>query len=73
MEQVPAWVKYVAKALLTALSVVVTFLTTVLTGNQTLADVTFVQWLLCLGLVLAAFGVVYRVPNGPKPVSTQEL
>lgn len=73
MEQVPAWARYVAKALLTALSVVITFLTTILTGNQTLADVTFVQWLICGGLVLTAFGVVYRVPNGPKPVSSSEV
>jgi heme A synthase len=69
MENIPAWVKYVAKALLTALAVVITFLTTILTGNQTLADVTFVQWLVCIGLVLSAFGIVYRVPNGPDPRS----
>lgn len=69
MNQLPAWVKYTAKALLTVLAVVVTFLTTILTGDQTLEDVTFVQWLICLGLVLGAFGVVYNVPNGPRPTS----
>lgn len=69
MNDVLVWVKYAAKACLTALAVVLTFLTTVLTGNQTLPDVTFVQWLMCAGLVLAAFGFVYRVPNGPPPPS----
>jgi hypothetical protein len=38
-----------------------------LSGNQTLADVTFVQWLVCTGLVLATFGFVYKVPNGLPP------
>lgn len=64
---IPAWVKYTAKAILSVLAVVITFLTTILTGNQTLADVTFVQWLICAGLVLATFGFVYAVPNGTKP------
>jgi hypothetical protein len=67
VHNVPAWIKYTAKALLTVLAVVVAFLTTILTGNQTLADVTFVQWLICLGLVLGSFGIVYAVPNGPRP------
>ncbi len=67
MENVVKYMKYCAKALLTALAVILTFLTTVLTGTQTLQDVTFVQWLICAGLVLAAFGFVYRIPNGPKP------
>lgn len=67
MPNVPAWVKYTAKACLSAIAVVITFLTTVLSGNDTLGDVTFVQWLICSGLVLASFGFVYAIPNGAKP------
>lgn len=69
MEKVTVYAKYVAKALLSAVAVVITFLTTILTGNQTLADVTFVQWLICAGLVLASFGFVYAIPNGRKPLA----
>lgn len=69
METAVKYAKYVAKALLSGLAVVITFLTTILTGNQTLADVTFVQWLVCAGLVLATYGFVYKVGNGPKPVA----
>lgn len=67
MTNVLAWIKYAAKALLSVLAVVIAFLTTILSGNQTLADVTFVQWLICAGLVLGTFGFVYAVPNGPRP------
>lgn len=69
MDKVLPYLKWTAKAVSTALIVVITFLTSILTGNQTLADVTFVQWLVCGGLVLGAYGVVYQVPNGPKPVN----
>ncbi len=62
------YVRWTAKAVATALIVVITFLTTILSGDQTLADVTFVQWMICAGLVLGAYGVVYKTPNGPKPV-----
>lgn len=68
MEKLKQYVLYVAKALGTVLAVVVTFLITILSGDQTLADVTFVQWLICASLVLGAFGFVYAVPNGPKPL-----
>lgn len=61
------YVKYMAKALATALVIILTFLTTVLTGDQTLADVTLVQWLLCALLVLGGFGFTYAIPNGPRP------
>ena len=63
------YIQYAAKAVATALVIVLTFLTTVLTGDQSLADVTFVQWLVCALLVLGGFGFVYRIPNGPKPLS----
>lgn len=67
MDNVLQYLKWTAKAALSALAVVVAFLASILTGNQTLADVTFVQWLVCLGLVLATFGFVYKVPNGASP------
>lgn len=69
MEKLVQYAKYAAKALLSALAVVLTFLTTILSGNQTLADVTFVQWLICAVLVLGSFGFVYKVGNGPKPTA----
>ena len=52
MQNLPAWLKYTATAGLSAVADIITFLTTVLTGNQTRADVTFVQWLICLPLFL---------------------
>lgn len=61
------YLKWTAKALATGLMVVVTFLATILTGTQGLADVTFVQWCVCAGLVLTAYGIVYKVPNGTRP------
>lgn len=67
MDRFMEYVRWTAKAVSTGLIVVITFLTTILTGNQTLADVTFVQWLVCAGMVLGAYGVVYKVPNGPRP------
>jgi hypothetical protein len=67
MELALQYAKYTAKAGLSALAVVVAFLAATLTGDQTLADVTFVQWLVCSGLVLASWGFVYAAPNGAKP------
>ena len=61
------YISYARKAILTALAVVLTNLVTILTGDQNLADVTFVQWLWIALSVLGAFGVTYVVPNGPKP------
>lgn len=67
MDTALQFVKYAAKAVLSALAVVIAFLATILSGDQTLADVTFVQWLLCTALVLSTFGFVYKVPNGLPP------
>ena len=38
----------------------------VVTGNETVADVTFAEWLLVVLAVLGSFGVVYAVPNKAK-------
>lgn len=57
-----------AKAVASLVVCAAAYLTGVLTGDQTLADVTFVQW---LGLVVfagGAYGITYRVPNQPKAV-----
>lgn len=69
MDKFADYVRYTAKAVSTGLIVVIVFLTTILTGDQNLSDVTFVQWLVCAGMVLSAYGVVYKVPNGPKPAA----
>ena len=57
--------KQTAKATGGALAVTVGILATILTGNETLADVTFVQWLVIIAAILATWGFVYRIPNKP--------
>lgn len=66
------WIEYVAyaaKAVVTAVVVALTFLTSILSDKQTFADVTPVQWMICALWVAAAFGFTYAIPNGPKPVA----
>lgn len=53
----------VAKAVAGALAAAVGSLLLVLQGSETLADVSFVEWLTVAGNVLGAFGLVWRVPN----------
>jgi hypothetical protein len=69
MDKAVAYAKYVAKALATGVLVVLVFLTTILTGDQALDDVTFVQWCICGVMVLSAYGIVYNIPNGPRPTA----
>lgn len=52
-----------AKALAATVVCAAAYLVGVLTGDQTLADVTTVQWLGLVVFVGAAFGITYRVPN----------
>lgn len=57
------WVVEAAKAVASGVVAAAAYLFGVLSGDQTLADVTTVQW---IGLVLfvgAAYGITYRVPN----------
>ena len=39
----------------------------VVTGNETVADVTFAEWLLVVLAVLGSFGIVSAVPTRSKP------
>lgn len=56
-----------AKAVASALVAAATFLASVLTADETLADITTQQWLLCLVAVGASFGIVYQVRNKEQP------
>lgn len=62
-----AWVLYVAKALAALLVCVGAYMVGVLSGDQTLADLTTAQW---FGLVVfagAAYGITYAAPRGSRP------
>lgn len=56
------WRTY-AKAIVAGIAATVGALLLVVQGNETLADVTFVEWLTVAGLVLGSYGFVYAVPN----------
>lgn len=61
------YVRYVAKAIATAVVIILTYLTSVLADGESLADVTMVEWMWCTIWVLAGFGITYVTPNGPPP------
>lgn len=63
MSIVIEFIKVGAKAILAALAVAVGDLCTLLTGDQNLSNVTFVQWLFIASNILATWGIVYAVPN----------
>jgi len=67
------YVKYVAKALATAAVIILSYLTSVLTDGETLADVSLVQWMVCGVWVLAGFGITYAIPNGPPPAVAAQI
>lgn len=69
MNVVLEFIKVGAKAILAAISVAIGDLCTLLTGNQNLSDVTFVQWLWIATNVLAVWGIVYAVPNKTPTVT----
>lgn len=56
------WRTY-AKAIVAGIAATIGALLLVVQGNETLADVTFVEWLTVAGLVLGSYGFVYAVPN----------
>lgn len=58
-----AFLLWTAKATGSAIAVIIGILCTILSGNESLADVTFVQWLVIAAAVLATWGFVYRIPN----------
>lgn len=55
----------VAKAVAAGLAAAMGSLLLVLTGDQSLTDVTTVQWLQVGVNVLGSFGVVWAIPNRP--------
>jgi energy-converting hydrogenase Eha subunit E len=57
------WIKSIAKCILAVVAITVGMLLSLLNGRQTLADVTFVQWLWILSYILMAGGLVWKVPN----------
>lgn len=57
------WFKSIAKCILAVFAIIVGMLLSILQGKQTLADVTFVEWLWIASYVLMAGGLVWRTPN----------
>ncbi len=55
-----------AKAIAGGAAALVGGLLLVVTGNETLADVTTAEWLLVAGQVLGTYGFVYAVRNQPS-------
>ena len=54
-----------AKAVAAAAAAAIGALLLVVTGSETLADVTVAEWLLVAGTVLGSFGFTYTIPNKP--------
>lgn len=55
----------VAKAVASGFLALCAYLVGILGGDQTLVDVTLVQWLGAALFVGGSFGITYRVPNLP--------
>lgn len=55
--------KVYAKAVVSGLVAAISTLLLLLSGNETLADVTFVEWLIVVLAVASSFGFTYVVPN----------
>lgn len=54
-----------AKAIFAGAITLITGLTTTLTGNQNLSDLTTIQWLIIIGATFAAVGGTYGITNAP--------
>lgn len=52
-----------AKAIAGGLGALIGSLLLVMSGNETLADVTQVEWLIVAGNVLGTYGIVWKVRN----------
>jgi hypothetical protein len=57
----------IAKAIAGGVGAAIGALLLVVTGNETLADVTTAEWLVVAGSILGNFGLVWVVPNKAKP------
>lgn len=55
----------VAKAVAAGLAALVGSLALVISGNETFADVSTLEWLIVAGHVLGSYGFVWYVPNKP--------
>lgn len=55
-----------AKAVVSLIVCAAAYLVGILSGDQTLADVTVVQWLGLVVFLGASYGITYAVPNRPK-------
>jgi hypothetical protein len=53
----------IAKAIAGGLAALAGSLLLVITGNETLADVTTAEWLVCVVNTLGSYGIVWAVPN----------
>lgn len=62
LNQIAPYAKAVASLVVAAAA----YLTGVLSGDQTLADITVVQWLGLVVFVGAGYGITYAVPNRDK-------
>lgn len=53
---------YAGKAIVAGLTALIGGLIIIITGNETLADVTFAEWLFVAATVLASYGFTYQAP-----------
>ena len=60
---IPDWVAYYAKALVAGLATAALTLAGMVSGDDTITDVTFQQWLLVFGAFVAGLGITYITPN----------
>jgi len=60
---IPSSVARTAKAVAALLVCAAAYLVGILSGNQTLGDVTTVQWLGLVVFMGGAYGITYAVPN----------
>ena len=68
----PENLKPIAKAVVSALVALAGYLVGVMGAEDTLADVTVVQWLGAVVFLGGAFGITYAVPNKPGAVGRRK-
>ena len=61
--RIPDLIAKVAKAVAAAIAAAIGGLLLVMSGSDTFADVTTVEWLIVAGQILTVFGVAYEIPN----------
>lgn len=58
---------HAGKAIAAGVAALIGALLLVISGNETFADVTVVEWLLVLGTVLGSYGFTYNAPANTIP------